>query len=177
MTKEKWVLDSAHSRVDFSVKHMMISKVRGTFHKFDASITADPTDLTTAEIEFTVDLDSIDTHNEDRDTHLKSVDFFNVDAYPKMTFRSKNIEKIGENEYNVTGDVTIRDVTRQETFKVEMVGLSKNPMTQAETVGFSVNGKINRTNYGLTWNAALETGGVLVGEDISITLDLEATKA
>jgi polyisoprenoid-binding protein YceI len=176
MAKEKWVLDAAHSSVDFFVKHMMISKVKGTFHTFDATIEADPNDLTTANIDFVVDLASIDTRNQDRDGHLKSADFFDVENYPKLTFSATKIVKNGDNEYDVTGDLTIRGVTRSETFKVELVGFSKNPMSGAETAGFSVSGQINRSNYGLTWNAALETGGVLVGVEVSISLELEATR-
>lgn len=176
MTKEKWILDKAHSSVDFSVKHMMISKVKGTFHSFDATIEADPTDLTTANINFVVDLDSIDTRNQDRDGHLKSADFFDVENNPKMTFQSTKILKAGENQYDVTGNLTIRGVTRPETFRVEVVGISKNPMSGAETVGYEASGKINRSDYGLTWNAALETGGVLVGDEVNISIELEATK-
>lgn len=177
MGKTKWVLDPAHSSVDFSVKHMMISKVKGTFRDFDAKIEADPNDLTTADVEFTVDLASIDTRNVDRDTHLKSADFFDVENHPKMIFKATKFVKTDDVEYDVTGDLTIRGVTRQETFEVEVAGISKNPMSGVETVGIEVKGKINRKDYGLVWNAPLETGGVLVGEEVKISLELEATKS
>lgn len=116
MGKIKWVLDPAHSNVDFSVKHMMISKVKGMFREFDAKIEADPNDLTTANVEFTVDLASIDTRNGDRDAHLKSADFFDVENHPKMIFKATKFVKTDDNEYEVTGDLTIRGVTRPETF-------------------------------------------------------------
>lgn len=175
MAKTKWAIDTAHSSIDFSVKHMMIAKVKGTFHKFDASIEADPTDLTTADIKFSVDVSSIDTRNSDRDAHLRSADFFDAETYPTLTFHSTNIVKTGDDEYNVTGDLTIRGVTRSETFSVTFEGQGKDPWGN-EKVGFSAEGKINRSDYGLTWNAALETGGVLVGDQIKISLQIEAAK-
>jgi polyisoprenoid-binding protein YceI len=155
---------------------MMIAKVKGSFHSFDANITADPEDLTTASIEFTVDVSSVDTRNSDRDAHLRSPDFFDADNHPKITFKAVSIQKTGDNEYAVTGDLTIRGVTHPETFKVVYEGGGKDPWGN-EKAGFSVEGKINRTKYGLVWNAALETGGVLVGEDVNITLEIEAVKA
>lgn len=176
MTVSKWILDAAHSSVDFSVRHMMIARVKGTFHKFDAEIEANPEDLTSAKIEFTVDLDSIDTRNEDRDNHLRSVDFFDVENHPKMTFKSGEIFKTGDNEYEVTGDLTIRGVTRKQSFAVVYEGGGKDPWGN-EKAGFSVQGKINRTEFGLVWNTPLETGGVLVGDDVNVTLELELNKA
>lgn len=176
MALSNWKIDSAHSSVEFSVRHMMIAKVKGSFHSFDANITADPEDLTTASIEFTVDVSSVDTRNSDRDAHLRSPDFFDADHHPKITFKAVSIQKTGDNEYAVTGDLTIRGVTHPETFKVVYEGGGKDPWGN-EKAGFSVEGKINRTKYGLVWNAALETGGVLVGEDVNITLEIEAVKA
>lgn len=176
MAKAKWVVDTVHSSIDFSVKHMMISTVKGTFHNFDASIEADPTDLTTADIEFNVDVASIDTRNSDRDNHLRAADFFDAEQYPKMTFKSTNIVKKSENEYDVTGDLTIRGTTHPETFSVTFEGQSKDPMSGSEKAGFSGEGKIKRSDYGLEWNVALETGGVLVGDEIKISLEIEAAK-
>jgi len=176
MALSNWKIDSAHSSVEFSVRHMMIAKVKGSFHSFDANITADPEDLTTASIEFTVNVSSVDTRNSDRDAHLRSPDFFDADNHPKITFKAVSIQKTGDNEYAVTGDLTIRGVTHPETFKVVYEGGGKDPWGN-EKAGFSVEGKINRTKYGLVWNAALETGGVLVGEDVNITLEIEAVKA
>ncbi|KIL52558.1 hypothetical protein KP77_05850 [Jeotgalibacillus alimentarius] len=175
-TAKKWAVDTAHSSVDFSVKHMMISKVKGSFHEFNADVAADPQDLTGADISFSIKVDSIDTRSQDRDNHLRSADFFEVEKYPEITFRSTDIKKIGEDEYEMTGDVTIKDVTRQETFKVEYEGSGQDPWGN-QKVGFTADGKINRKNYGLTWNQTLETGGVLVGEDIKINLQIQAQEA
>ena len=175
-TKINWAVDVSHSGIDFSVKHMMIAKVKGTFKDFTATIDADPTDLTTANIEFSIDVASIDTRNNDRDNHLRSADFFDAENHPKMTFKSTNIVSKGGGEYDLTGALTIRGVTRPETFDVTFEGQGKDPWGN-EKVGFSAEGKINRSDYGLTWNAALETGGVLVGDQIKISIQIEAAKA
>lgn len=175
MAKTKWNVDPAHTTLEFSVRHMMISKVKGTFHDFEASVEADPEDLTTADIRFSVDTASIDTRNKDRDAHLKGEDFFDVEKYPKMTFQSTNIVKKGDGEYDVTGDLTIRDTTRPVTFTVTFEGQGKSPWGQ-EVVGFSGKGTLNRSDFGLKWNAPLETGGVLVGDEVNISIELEATK-
>lgn len=171
----KWALDPTHSSVDFTIRHMMIAKVKGTFHTFTADIEADADDLSTAKISFEVDLASIDTRNADRDNHLRTGDFFEVEKYPKMTFKATNIKKTGSDTYDVTGDLTIKDVTRQETFHVTYEGSGKDPWGN-ERAGFSAEGKIDRSDYGLTWNAALETGGVLVGNEVKISLEIEALK-
>src|SRR5690606_6533159 len=176
MGLSKWKVDGAHSEVGFSVKHMMVSKVKGTFDQFTAEIEANPTDLTTASIQFTIDVASINTRNNDRDNHLRSADFFDVEQYPNLTFTSSKIEKTDEDEYKVTGDVSLHGVTKQETFNVTFEGLAKDPMSGAEKAGFSAEGKIKRSDYGLTWNAALETGGVLVGDDIKIIIEIEAER-
>jgi len=176
MTNTKWALDASHSSVDFSVRHMMIANVKGTFNSYNATIEADPTDLTTANIEFTVETSSVDTRNKDRDAHLVSADFFDVENHPTMSFRSTNIEKTDDGEYNVTGDLTLRGVTKPETFAVTFEGQGKDPWGN-EKVGFSAEGTISRSEYGLVWNAALETGGVLVADKIKISLQLQAAKA
>lgn len=175
MGKTKWVVDPAHSGLDFSVKHMMITNVKGTFHNFDAVIEADPSDLTTADIQFSVDISSIDTRNKDREAHLLSADFFDAENHPKMTFNSTSITKTGEAEYDVTGDLTIRGTTHPQTIAVTFEGQGKDPWGN-EVAGFSGEGKINRQDYGLVWNAALETGGVLVGDQVKISLQIEARK-
>ena len=176
MTNTKWALDPVHSSVDFSIKHMMIANVKGTFNKFDAVVEANPQDLTTANIQFTVDLASIDTRNADRDNHLRSGDFFDVENHPSMTFQSTKIVNKGDGEYDVTGDLIIRGVTKAETFEVNFEGSGKDPWGN-EKVGFTVEGSIKRSDFGLTWNSALETGGVLVGDKVKITLDVQAAKA
>ncbi|MEF2247513.1 YceI family protein [Paenibacillus sp. IITD108] len=176
MTKSAWAVDVAHSAIEFSVRHMMIAKVKGLFHEFEAKIEADPFDLTTADIAFSIDLNSVDTRNNDRDAHLRSADFFEIEKYPTMDFQSTSITKTGDDEYNVTGNVTLRGVTHSETFKVVFEGAGKDPWGN-EKVGFSVKGSLKRSNYGLTYNAVLETGGVLIGDDVAVSLDIEASRA
>ncbi|GHI00939.1 YceI family protein [Neobacillus kokaensis] len=176
MTKTKWALDPVHSSVDFSVRHMMIANVKGSFQSFSATIEADPADLTTATIEFTVETASVDTRNKDRDGHLVSADFFDAENHPNMTFKATNIVKTDEGEYDVTGDLTLRGVTKQETFAVTFEGSGKDPWGN-EKVGFSATGSLNRSDFGLVWNAALETGGVLVGDKVKINLQIQAAKA
>jgi polyisoprenoid-binding protein YceI len=168
-------MDPAHSSVDFAIRHMMVSKVKGTFHTFEASIEADVEDLTTADIQFSVDVASVDTRNEDRDNHLRSADFFDAEHHPKMTFKSTKIEKKSPGEYELTGDLTIRGTTRPETFHVTYEGSGKDPWGN-EKAGFEARGSISRSEYGLTWNAALETGGVLVADQVQISLDVQASK-
>lgn len=175
MAKTKWSVDAAHSGIDFSVRHMVIAKVKGAFHTYEASIDADPEDLTSADIAFSVDTSSVDTRNADRDNHLRSADFLDVENHPKMTFQSTRIVKTGEGAYDITGDLTLHGVTRSETFAASYEGQGKDPWGN-EKVGFSAQGAIKRSDYGLTWNAALETGGVLVGDEVQISLELEAVK-
>ncbi|GIO25961.1 YceI family protein [Ornithinibacillus bavariensis] len=175
MTKSVWTVDKSHSSLEFTVKHMMISKVRGVFNDFEAVVEADPNDLTDAKIEFSVNINSIDTRNEDRDNHLRSNDFFDMENHPKMTFVATEIKKKSGNNYDVTGDLTLRGVTKPVTFDVTMEGVNKDPWGN-EVAGFSGTSKLNRKDFGLVWNAALETGGVLVGEDVKINIELEAHK-
>jgi polyisoprenoid-binding protein YceI len=175
MAKAKWNVDAAHSSVNFAIRHMMVSKVKGMFNTFEAEIDADPEDLTTAEIKFSVDVSSVDTRNEDRDNHLRSADFFDAEHYPKMTFNSTKITKKSPGEYELTGDLTIRGTTRPETFIVSFEGSGKDPWGN-EKAGFEAHGSISRSEYGLTWNTALETGGVLVADQVQFTLDVQASK-
>lgn len=175
MSIAKWTVDPAHSSIDFTIKHMMIAKVKGAFHQYEAEIEADPSDLTSAKIQFSVDLASIDTRNSDRDAHLRSADFLNVEQNPKMTFQSSNIVKKSEGEYHVTGDLTLNGVTRSETFTVAFEGAGKDPWGN-EKVGFSGHGSVKRSDFGLTYNAVLETGGVLIGDEVKFTIELEASK-
>lgn len=175
MANAKWVVDQSHSSLDFTIKHMMIAKVKGTFHSFEANIEADPSDLTSANIQLSIDLASIDTRNEDRDNHVRSADFFDVEQFPKMTFQSTNIVKKSDDEYAVTGDLTLHGVTRPETFTVTFEGAGKDPWGN-EKVGFSGTGIVKRSDYGLTYNAVLETGGVLIGDEVKFTVEIEASK-
>ncbi|MFY3791945.1 YceI family protein [Ureibacillus sp. MALMAid1270] len=172
----KFTVDQSHSQVGFEVKHMMVSKVKGQFDAYTAEVEAENLeDLTTAQIAFSFDVASINTRSVDRDNHLKSADFFDVEKYPTITFKSTNITKDGD-DYKVTGDLTIKDVTKPVTFDVEFGGKGKNPWG-VDVYGFEAEAKINREEFGLTWNAALETGGVLVGKDIKIKVELEVNPA
>lgn len=154
-------LDKVHSSVEFSVRHMMVSTVKGSFHEFDGNIEGDINDLSTLKVTGSVKVASIDTKNEDRDGHLKSEDFFNVEEYPEITFVSKEVT-----ENTITGDLKIKDEVHEETFEFENNGVHKNPFTDTDVTGIIVKGKINREKYGLTWNQALESGGVMVGKDV-----------
>jgi polyisoprenoid-binding protein YceI len=172
---KKWTIDAAHSEIGFSVKHMMISKVKGSFTSFDAEVEANEEDLNGALIDFKIDVASINTNNKDRDNHLRSADFFDAESHPHITFKANDIVK-KDDEYELTGDLTIKGITRPATFEVEYGGKGTNPWG-VEVVAFSAEGKVNRKDFGLTWNQALETGGVMVGEDIKISLELEANPA
>lgn len=175
MSVSKWVVDATHSSVDFTIRHMMIAKVKGTFHNFSAEIEANPEDLTSASISFSVELNSIDTRNADRDNHLRTGDFFNTEEHPNLTFKATKIVRTGDGEYDVTGDLSLHGVTRPETFEVTYEGSGKDPWGN-EKAGFSAKGAIKRSDYGLTYNAALETGGVLIGDEVKISIELEAGK-
>ncbi|HLS90190.1 MAG TPA: YceI family protein [Limnochordia bacterium] len=170
---QKWVVDPTHTNVEFVVRHMMISSVRGRFSQVEGVIEGDPDDLTTGRFEATIDAASIDTRQEDRDQHLRSADFFDVENHPKITFKSTSVEKTGENQYKVTGDLTIRGTTRPVTLDVTYEGRGKDPWGN-ERIGLSAQGKINRKDFGLTWNAALETGGVLVSDEVRLEIHTEA---
>ncbi|EIM06450.1 hypothetical protein A1A1_11296 [Planococcus antarcticus DSM 14505] len=171
----KWTIDSTHSEIGFSVKHMMISKIRGSFTSYEATIEANEEDLQGALINFKIDVASIHTNNPDRDEHLCSADFFDAEKFPHITFTANDIVK-KEDEYEVTGNFTMKSITRPATFKVEYSGKGTN-LLGVEIVAFSVVGEVNRQDFGLTWNQALETGGVMVGEDIKITLELQGNPA
>ncbi|MFC3039941.1 YceI family protein [Virgibacillus xinjiangensis] len=177
MAKTTWNVDTAHSEVGFTVKHMMISKVKGAFNDFEAVIEADVEDLTDSKVEVTIDAASIDTRQEGRDDHLRGEDFFDVEKHPKITFVATDIKKKGSNQYDVTGDLTIKGTTKPVTVDVVYQGQSKDPMSGNIVAGFNAETTINRKDFGLTWNAPVETGGVLVGEEIKIHSEIEAHKA
>lgn len=176
MTKAKWNVDTAHSTVEFTVRHMMISNVKGTFNEFQGTIEADPYDLTDASIDFTIDANSIETRKSDRDNHLRSAEFFDVENYPNLSFKATTIDKTSDNTYDITGDFTIKDTTKPVTFHVTFEGIAKDPMSGDEAAGFTGNTKINRKDFGLTWNAALETGGVVVSDEVKITIEIQLRK-
>lgn len=172
----QWKVDPTHTNVGFEIKHMMVSKVRGDFSDLEGTIEGAPKDLENTKINFRIGINSISTNNEERDNHLRSNDFFEAEKYPNMTFESTTIKKVGDNKYELTGNLTIKDVTKETTFDVEYLGEQTNPWGVA-VVGFEASTTISRKAFGLTWNQALETGGVLVGDDVKIQIDLQANPA
>jgi len=172
-----WNLDPAHSAAEFKVKHMMISNVKGHFTKLSGSLTLDESNLANSRVEATIDAGSIDTRDAQRDAHLKSADFFHVEKFPTLTFSSTGVRIIRDGELAVEGNLTIRGVTRKVVFTVEgPTPPTKDPWGNTR-VAVSATTKINRKDFGLAWNAALETGGILVGDEVAITLDAEFVKA
>ena len=171
-----WQLDSAHSELEFKVRHMMISTVKGQFKSFEVLVENASDDITQAQVEVKIDVDSIDTKNEQRDQHLKSSDFFDESNNPSILFKSTSIDKEDDENYNVTGDLTIKGITKSIKLNVEFGGVAKDPWGN-DKVGYTVTGKINRTDFGLTWNAALETGGVMVSEEVKFSADIQFVKS
>ena len=173
-TRTTWKLDPAHTVVEFSAKHMMITTVKGRIADVEGTIHTDEKTPANSSVEATLKGASIDTRNEQRDTHLRSADFLNADQFPEIRFRSRRIDGDAR-KFKLTGDLTIRDVTREITLDVEYGGRSRDPWG-GERVGFSATGKIDRRDFGLLWNQALETGGVLVGNDIKVNLEVQAVR-
>lgn len=175
LAQTKWQVDKAHSVVKFTVQHLVISEVEGNFRNFDGSIESKNDDFTGAVINFTVDVNSINTDNEMRDNHLKADDFFNAAKYPNMTFKSKSFKKVSGNKYELVGDLTIRDVTKTVKFDVVYGGTVKDPFGNIKA-GFKASTVINRFDYGLKWNALTEAGGAVVGKDVNVSLKLQFSK-
>jgi len=177
MATTKWALDPTHSEVLFKVKHMMITNVTGHFKEFNIEASTEDDDFSKAQISFSANVNSINTNNEQRDGHLKSGDFFDAEKYPEIKFAVTNIDSAdGDGNLILSGDMTIRDVTKNIKFNVEFAGLNKDPWGNTKA-GFTVNGKINRSDFGLNWNAALETGGVLVSDEIRLMAEVQLVKA
>jgi len=171
-----WDLDPVHSIAEFTVRHMMISNVKGQFTGITGALSLDESDLANSRVEATIDASSIQTRDAQRDAHLKSADFFDVERYPALSFRSTRVERVGDDELALTGDLTIHGVTREVVFQVEgPTPPAKDPWGNTR-IGLSAATKINRKDFGLAWNAALEAGGILVGEEVSITLDVQFVK-
>jgi len=168
--KTKWVTDPAHSELMFKVKHMMITNVKGEFRKFQAEI--DGEDLTKSPVKVTIDASSIFTNEDTRDNHLKSADFFDVENHKELLFESTSFEKVDDDDYKLNGMLTIKGVSKEVTLDVEFGGVNKDPWGN-EKAGFSLEGKINRKDWGLNWNAALETGGVLVSDQVRISAEVQ----
>lgn len=166
------VIDPTHSKVQFKVKHLMISNVLGSFKEFEGKATMIENDYASAVVSFSINVASVDTEVADRDAHLKSADFFDVENYPKIEFEGKGLTPKDEDNFALAGNLTIKGVSKPITLNVEFGGLMKDPWGNTKA-GFSVTGEINRKDWGMTWNAALEAGGVLVGDKIKLNCDVE----
>ena len=171
-----WVLDAMHSEVHFKVKHLVISTVTGTLKVFEGNFETVNDDFSNANISFTADINSIDTNQEQRDVHLKSADFFDAETYPKMIFKSTSFKKMDDGEYELIGDLTIRDVTKSVKLDVEYGGLATDFYGNTKA-GFELKGKINRKDFGLVWNGITEAGAIVVGEDIKLDINVQFAKS
>jgi polyisoprenoid-binding protein YceI len=172
MRTTKWLLDPAHSELTFKIKHLMISNVSGAFKYFSAKIETEETDFSKATISLTAEMNSISTNNEQRDAHLRNSDFFEVEKFPQMKFTSTGIEQTDDELFNLYGNLTIKGVTKPVKLKMEYNGIVKDPYGQ-EKAGFFVSGKINRSDWGINMNVALETGGLMLGEDVRIQSEVQ----
>lgn len=175
MAKIKWALDPTHAEITFKVKHLMISNVSGKITKFDVNVETEGEDFTTAKVSLTADVASITTGNEQRDGHLQSPDFFDAAKFPQISFTATKLEKEGDEEYKVYGDLTVRDVTKPVKFDVEFGGVAKDPWGNTRA-GLTVEGKINRKEFGLSWHAVTEAGGFVVGDDVKLHAEFEFIK-
>lgn len=174
--KTKWVIDPSHSKIGFKVKHLMIANVTGTFREFEGLAETEGDDFSTARISFSMNSASVDTEIVDRDAHLKSADFFDAEIHPKITFTGGGLKDLGDDMYDLTGNLTIKGVMHPVSLSVEYGGTMTDPWGNLKA-GFSITGKIKRKDWGLNWNAALEAGGVLVGEEVKINCDIELAKS
>jgi polyisoprenoid-binding protein YceI len=174
--KTKWVIDPAHSEIQFKVKHLVISNVTGAFKKFEGTVLSNGDDFTDANVDFKADVNSINTNQPDRDNHLKSADFFDAANYPELIFTSKNLKRSADNGFVLSGDLTIRGVTKQVNLEGEFGGIVKDPYGNTKA-GFELNGKINRKEFGLTWNAVTEAGGLVVSDEIKLLMNVELAKS
>ena len=172
----QWTIDSSHSNAGFSVRHMMITNVRGEFQKLEGSVTWDPTNPGATQIDASADVSTINTRDAQRDGHLKSPDFFDVEKFPKLTFKSKSVKAKSSEELTLVGDLTIHGVTKEVEFEVEGPSTPSTDPFGNIRIGATATAKIKRDDFGLTWNAALEAGGVLVGTDVKITIDISLIK-
>jgi len=176
MATTKWTIDPAHSEIQFKVKHLMVTTVTGSFKKFEGGAESETDDFDDAKISFSADIASIDTNSPDRDGHLKSADFFELEKYPKLQFTSTSFTKKGDGDYELTGDLSIKGITKPVKLKVNYAGQAKDPWGNTKA-GFELEGKINRKDWGLAWNAPLEAGGVLVSDEVRLLAEIQLIKA
>ena len=170
-----YTIDPAHSRIGFVARHAMVTKVRGNFNEFEGSLRLDTADPGQSSAEISIDVASVDTRQQQRDDHLRNNDFFDAPTYPKITFKSTKVEQVDSENFKVTGDLTIKETTKPVTVDFELTGAAKDPFGN-ERVGFEGKAVINRTDWGVNWNAALETGGILVSEKVTLELEVSAVK-
>lgn len=175
MATTKWIVDPTHSELGFKIKHLMISHVSGTFRTFTAEAETIDEDFTTAKITLVADLASISTNNEQRDAHLRTSDFFEAEKFPQLTFRSTRIARLDDERFEMHGDLTLKGITRPVTLNVEYSGVTRDPWG-GERAGFVVTGKIKRTDWGVNFNAVLETGGIALSEDVRIASEIQLVK-
>lgn len=175
MKTTKWVLDPTHSEILFKVKHLMITNVKGEFRKKEGEVISKGTDFSQASVNLTIDVTSIDTNDDGRDTHLKSADFFDVENHKEITFKGTSLNKLDDDNYKLKGHLTIKGIAKEVVLDAEFGGINKDPWGN-EKAGFSITGKFNRKDWGLNWNAALETGGVLVSEEVKISAEVQFVK-
>ncbi|MGN6638659.1 MAG: YceI family protein [Mucilaginibacter sp.] len=171
----KWSIDPTHSEVQFKVKHLVISTVTGSFQNFEGTVETEGDDFSNAQVNFSLDVTSINTNQEQRDGHLKSADFFDAEKYPHIKFESTSVTKEGDDEYKLTGNLTIKDVTKPVTLKVEHGGMATDFYGNTKA-GFEIEGKINRKEFGLTWNGVTEAGAIVVGEDVKLHANIQLAK-
>ena len=173
MATKNWVIDPTHSAIQFKIKHLMITNVTGSFNLFQATVETEGEDFSKAKISFTADIDSVSTSNEQRDSHLKGADFFDAATFPKLSFIATKCENVdNDGSYELLGDLTIKDVTKPIKLSVEFGGVVKDPYGNTKA-GFSINGKINRKDFGLTWSAVTEAGGIVVSDDVRIVCEIQ----
>ena len=175
MTKTKWLLDPIHSELQFKIKHLMISNVSGAFKSFSAEVETEDEDFSTAKINLTAQMDSISTNNEQRDAHLRNSDFFEVEKYPELKFKSTKVEEVDSDTFMLHGELTMKGVTKPVKLDVEFNGATKDPWG-GERAGFVITGKINRADWGINFNSVLETGGVMLSEEVRINSEIELVK-
>lgn len=175
MSSTKWALDPTHSELGFKIKHLMISNVSGAFTKFDVQTETASDDFSEAKVVATVDVESINTSNSQRDDHLRNADFFEVTTHPNIKFESTKVEKLDDENFSLYGNLTIKDTTKPVKLAVEFNGIAKDPWGNIKA-GFTLNGKINRKDFGITYNAVMETGGVMLGEEVKVSGDIQLVK-
>lgn len=176
MSTTNWVLDPTHSELGFKIKHLMISNISGSFQQFQVEVVTQDDDFSTAQIRVTAEIASIHTNNEQRDDHLRNSDFFEAETYPQLSFQSTKVEKLSDETFTVYGDLTMKGVSKPVTLRVEYSGVTKDPWGGGGRTGYSISGKINRSDWGINFNGVLETGGLALGEEVKLISEIQLVK-